>query len=921
MKLKTLNFTKSMKSSILFHLLLFAGAHFPQNGLTQVLEHGSTPRMNWEFQRLRDPNTNAIPQNIRFKEIAFVNTMEPKISNNEIAINGTNWFHRGPYFIGGRTRALGIDKFNENRIIAGSVSGGMWLSADRGKTWKPTQLPHEFRSITCVEQDNRVGKGQFWYAGTGEAYGQSAGAPGAYYFGDGLLVSSDSGKSWKQINSTSMATPNAFTSNWQLTWNLALDPTAESDSTVLYAATYGSVFRTNNAGSTWVNVINAGSYFTDVVVSNTGKVYAAMSSDGSKNKTGFWRSTDGLNFVNITPPQINNKAFKRTVINMDPSDENTLYFLMNTTGWGKVTANSRGELEYNALFKLKIEKNSQGLDTFIYSDLSQNLPSGKMFDRWLTQGSYDMLVRVHPNNSDIVYIGGTNIYRSTSAFTDSLNTTMIGGYKKGGTFPHVGVWPNQHPDQHGLEFFKSNPNEFISSNDGGLFYSKDNLADSVIWESLNNGYLTTQFYTVAIDPTTHLSPVIIAGAQDNNQIITNKLESDGIWQEAYFGDGSYCAIESGGKNFYFSKQLGKTIRAEVDVNMKRTKYRRIDPIGAFDYGFINPFILDPNKNNVMYMLGGRSVWRNNKLSEIELDNSNDSISFGWVRTKDSLVAASLSFTAIAATLNEPKNRVYLGTNSKYLYKIENADSGDFNFTRLTSPTVNGDANASCISVNPNNGNDIMVSYSNYGVYSIFHSMDGGQSWTKVAGNLEENSLGTGNGPSVRWLNMLPVADGMIYFAATSAGLFATDSLQGLQTVWIQQAGGEIGNIVCDMIVSRPTDGSIVLATHGNGIYSSRLFSKESLLKIRTHRNASVDVFSVYPNPTDGILNIVSKVSKFDGFRIYNSHGHLVKEKYGSSHEFKGNAIDVSDLPEGIYYLTVMNSSNQVISWIKFSKLD
>jgi hypothetical protein len=162
---------------------------------------------------------------------------------------------------------------------------------------------------------------------------------------------------------------------------------------------------------------------------------------------------------------------------------------------------------------------------------------------------------------------------------------------------------------------------------------------------------------------------------------------------------------------------------------------------------------------------------------------------------------------------------------------------------------------------------------------------------------------------------------MIYFAATSAGLFATDTLQGLQTVWIQQASGEIGNMVCDMIVSRPIDGSVVLATHGNGIYSSRLFSKESLLKVRTHRNVSDDIFSVYPNPTKGILNIVSKVSKFDGFRIYNSNGLLVKEKYGSLNESNENAIDVSDLPSGIYYLTVMNSSKRILDWIKFSKLD
>lgn len=901
------------------HFLILMALNFPQYGKSQAMEHGSTPRMKYEFQRLRDPNTNTIPQNIRFKEIAFVNTMQPHGTTNEIALNGTNWYHRGPFYIGGRTRALGIDKYNENRIVAGSVSGGMWLSADKGKTWKPTQLAHEFKSITCLVQDKREGRGQFWYAGTGEAYGQSAGAPGAYYFGDGLLISSDSGKSWQQISATSAAVPTAFTSNWQLVWNLALDQSGNMDSTILYAATYGNLLRSNNGGTSWTNVINSGSYFSDVVVSKTGKVYAALSSDGSKNKTGFFRSTDGFNFKNITPPQVLNKAYKRTVITIDPSDENTVYFLMNTTGWGKVTANSRGELEYNAFFKLVISKNSQELDTFIYTDLSNNLPSGKMFDRWLTQGSYDMLVRVHPSNSNIVYIGGTNIYRSTTAFTDSVNTKMIGGYKKGGSFPHVGVWPNQHPDQHGLEFFESNPNQFISSNDGGLFYCGDNLADSVIWTSLNNGYLTTQFYTVAIDPETHLSPVIVAGAQDNNQIITNKLASDGVWEEAYFGDGSYCAVEPGGKSYYFSKQLGKTIKAEVDENMKRTKYRRIDPIGAFDYGFINPFILDPNDKNTMYMLGGRSVWRNNRLNEIVLDNSNDSILFGWTRSKDSLLASTLSFTAIAATQKSPAHRVYLGTNAKYLYKMENADSGEFTFTRLTSPSVNGDANASCIAVNPNDGNDIMVSYSNYGVYSIFHSLDGGQTWNKVAGNLEENSVGSGNGPSVRWVNILPVADGMIYFAATSAGLFATDTLQGLQTVWIQQSPGDIGNMVCDMIVSRPLDGSVVLATHGNGIYSSRLFSKESLLKIRSNLRNENAKLSVFPNPVNNILTIVAKGYEIEDFKIYDVQGQLVKLGNKEKPITSENTIDVSDLKDGIYYITIKGNSNKGVIWEKFVK--
>jgi hypothetical protein len=48
---------------------------------------------------------------------------------------------------------------------------------------------------------------------------------------------------------------------------------------------------------------------------------------------------------------------------------------------------------------------------------------------------------------------------------------------------------------------------------------------------------------------------------------------------------------------------------------------------------------------------------------------------------------------------------------------------------------------------------------------------------------------------------------------------------------------------------------------------------------------------------------------------------LVKEKYGSSDGFNENAIDVSNLPGGIYYLTVMNGSKQILDWIKFTKLE
>ncbi|MEZ4883455.1 MAG: hypothetical protein R3E32_01870 [Chitinophagales bacterium] len=39
-----------------------------------------------------------------------------------------------------------------------------------------------------------------------------------------------------------------------------------------------------------------------------------------------------------------------------------------------------------------------------------------------------MTVVVNPANANLVFIGGTNIYRSTNGFSSTAGTTRIGGY-------------------------------------------------------------------------------------------------------------------------------------------------------------------------------------------------------------------------------------------------------------------------------------------------------------------------------------------------------------------------------------------------------------------------------------------------------------------------------------------------------------
>jgi len=171
-------------------------------------------RVVWERIRLADPNTGEIPKNIRKKEMIFAKTL-PKATS----MNKANWVHRGPYNVGGRTRALAMDVQDENIIFAGGASGGMFRSTDGGLSWDMTTDPNQLHNVTCVSQDKRIGKESVWYFGSGELTGSSASGGESYYGGNGIYKSLDGGLSWDSLSVTATNT-NGFDSNFDFIWNI-----------------------------------------------------------------------------------------------------------------------------------------------------------------------------------------------------------------------------------------------------------------------------------------------------------------------------------------------------------------------------------------------------------------------------------------------------------------------------------------------------------------------------------------------------------------------------------------------------------------------------------------------------------------------------------------------------------------------------
>ncbi|MFZ4465129.1 MAG: T9SS type A sorting domain-containing protein, partial [Bacteroidales bacterium] len=245
--------------------------------------------------------------------------------------------------------------------------------------------------------------------------------------------------------------------------------------------------------------------------------------------------------------------------------------------------------------------------------------------------------------------------------------------------------------------------------------------------------------------------------------------------------------------------------------------------------------------------------------------------------------------------------LFVGTESGRLYKVLNAQN-DADVSEIGSPDF---PTASISSVSEGGSDDtLMVSFSNYGVSSIWQTYDGGTTWMEREGNLPDMP--------VRWAMYHPQNSGQALIA-TETGVWTTNMMHTENPDWYPANDG-MGNVRVDMLRLRESDNMVIAASHGRGVFNG-IWNVEVYTGTNDNK-AKTASCTISPNPASDFVQIDLPVTSFETVSVsfYDANGMLVLDKKLSSIHDK---ISIQDFKTGTYVAVVNTGLKRY--YAKFTK--
>jgi hypothetical protein len=836
-------------------------------------EDGAREALKQEILMTRDPKLGYVPTErlLEYKEFMKRHpelragsggrgvTTDGGAGNSPVLLGGTGmgltWTERGPKNIGGRCRAILVDRSDAtgNTVLVGSVSGGLWRTTNftaASPTWTQNGTVLANLAITALAQD--PSNLNTMYAGTGEGYFNIDAIRGL-----GIYKSTDGGITWSLLASTTTGGTNVNDLNF--VQRLAVYSNGDVYAAGISASfcNEGGILKSTDGGNSWTRVVgnytgcgscscalNFNGY--DIAFSSGGDIYASVidASTGTANGKIF-KSPAGTTVGNsgtwtdVTPPP-GGAIWQRIQLACSPATNNRVYAFLQGSG--------------NSIGGIRRTDNGGGTWVNINNSTawcSQGVSSGTDFANG--QAWYDLTLAVNPGNDAIVYAAGVDMMTTANSGSSWAQVTQ---WATGCTsLPYV------HADIHNITFIPGSSTSFIVGCDGGIFYTTDGGNSFV---SKDGGLNVTQYYGVALHPGSG-SNYMLGGSQDNGSHI---FSGSGINSVSYAsgGDGVTCFIDQSNPTtqitsysdatYFISRDSGNSFSLTFSSTAGR---------------FLNPASYD---DSLKHLYCGSN---DEKLKRI------DNIVSGTPAGTDITVAtnAQLEVSAVKVDPNTTDN-VWVAfstaddagvAQAPLLYLVTGASTGSPVVQQMGSGTLlpGSGAYINSIDVERGNANHLVVAVSNYGVASVWESTDHGNTWT----SLDNNAVNLPDMP-VYWAMIVPGTDNVNtggsnggIVIATEMGIWSTSASAGISTVWTENSAS-MGNVSTRMLQYRSSDNQVVAATHGRGLFTASM----------TAVPLPLDFISFTGKPM-GLSNYLNWTVADE----YNNKGFGIERSYGGNTPF------------------------------------
>ncbi|MFZ1454042.1 MAG: hypothetical protein WAT20_15155, partial [Ferruginibacter sp.] len=796
-------------------LLLPITVFFLFSSLTSVSQKANTQtgdnpnaRDKFAFELEKDPALGYVPAHRLMNAIEYTEQLKAAQRQKQSARNNSgnvanaqstplNWIERGPIYdsvgpsngntrggstinyTSGRMRGFLLDTLNDpsgNTAFASGVAGGIWkctnfLSTENNWVKVDDRFSNLAISSICQDPTNP----QIIYFSTGEPTDNADRVNG--------------GGVWKSTNGGTSFTFLASTANYLRSFKIGCDAAGNvylaCRVTTIPINQQGGLFRSTNGGTSWTDITP-----NNLVGGTTNSCTDfEFSASGNLNATFGYRGTVVNHRYTTNPVTVTAGSW--------------------SSGAGFRTSNApaiRTEMAVRGNILYAVTANTGNRTDSCYKSVDggatwtkQNtviLPSGLATQSW-----YNLSLDINPANTSELITGGLDAFRSTD---DGANWTRMTYW--------VSTAPYVHADHHFVHYWiAGGQTRIIMGTDGGLFYSNDNGAT---FNAKNKNLGLKQFYSAAIHPAAG-SPYIMAGAQDNG---VHAISNPGLTysKEVTGGDGCIVHINQQNPLIQFGSYVGNAYRRSINGGASWSSINF--PNGSF----VNPFDYD-DAQNIMYCSEGLGAQMRR-----------------WDNANSSNTSIVVSFSNVSGTLTSLKysphtaNRLYFGTNAGKLYRLDNANT--VSGTTGTAVDISGASFPAGTIICVNSGttdNNLVATYTNYGINNVWVSTNGGTSWTAIDGDLPDMP--------VRWAMFEP-GDNSKLFLATEAGIYTTTNINGASTQWLPET--TFPTVSTYMLKMRTSDSTIVAGTHGRGLWTSKIPSV-----VATNPNVTINQAAAQADPT------------------------------------------------------------------------